>query len=163
MLFDMSIEQIGILTGIVATIATGCYFLYKEYKKKQLVYRRRFVGEFTNEGDITLSRPPFVNIVLTVDEDFGTLNGELQCPKIENTLNNPCIVTGKVKWNKTKIKIEQHHRGFHLIGKASLKLRQRKIEWTLIKGDSEQLPLKVILWRVEPLPVDATPLFEFKM
>jgi hypothetical protein len=146
----MTIEQFGIVFGVVASLATGLVFLLKEYQKKQKRNRKKLHRLWTNEGqnlwpDID-SHKIFLN--LKVDESDGQIVGTLEVTQLRFNYESPLgtlNVGGSMKYNSAILTIFKGRKdSFFDFGKAKIKLRKKQLFWELIEGD-EFFPSKAIL------------------
>lgn len=140
----MTIEQIIILTGIVAVVFTGVYFLHKNFKAKQLKFRRELSGQWSNERD--KFKTHFIELVLNVGIDNGEITGTIASRSLKgDSLTALCSVKGKLGLRFGAITISHVRDGKVIVyGKAKIKLRRKLIHWKLQEA-SDFFSTKTIL------------------
>jgi len=147
----MTIDKIGTLTAIIVAILGGLYFLYKEYLKKQLKFRKKLQKSWTNEGDITgwKNETHFINIDITTDIEDGEITGLIECRNLtSHEITNNISINGKLRYKKAKIRLSGFIGGKLIIyGKAKIKIKGKLIKWKLIHGDKDLFPKITILWK----------------
>jgi len=147
----MTLEQIGILTGIFSAIAAGIYFIFKEYKTEKLRIRVKFAGQWGNEGDVTWSKNEthFVELSLTVDQDDGEITGIIISRSVKSDDTLPTLsVNGKLHFKSANIKFTHVRHGEILVyGNAKITLKGKLLHWTLRDGFDDGFPEKTKLHR----------------
>jgi hypothetical protein len=145
----MTLEQIGVLTGILSAVFTGVYFLVKDFKEKRKKLRIKISGEWGNEGDVFLSKVEthFVELELEADIEDGEITGTIQSRVVLNETISPlCSVNGKLKFTSAEIQITHLRHGELLVlGKAKLKYKKKVLHWNLIEGVADFFPNKTKL------------------
>lgn len=140
----MTLEQIGILTGILSTVVAGIYFLVKNFKEKRRIFRTKFAGKWENEGDITWSKfeTHFVELKLEVDIENGEITGTIESRVVgSETTSPPCSVNGNLKCTSPGIQITHVRHGELLVyGKAKIKLKKKILYWNLEEGFADFFP-----------------------
>jgi hypothetical protein len=147
----MTIEQFGIIFGIVATSSTGVVFAIKEFKRQQVKYRNKLNRSWTNEGDVTLGfkETHFIDLKLVVDLEDGEIWGQyfVNARGVEELQDYS--VNGKLFYKIARIEIN-HFQGRRLIrlGKVKLKLKSngKQLKWKLTNGESQYFPEKTLMW-----------------
>ena len=125
----MTLEQVGILTGIMLAIKTGVYFIYKYYKEKQLKIREKITGHWGNEGDVVLNKyeTHFVELSLTIDKEDGEIKGTIKSRHLNGETKSPyCSVHGKLRYCFATLKIiPVRHGEFLKYGKVRIKFKRK--------------------------------------
>lgn len=140
----MTLEQIGICTGIVSAMFTGIYFIVNYINKKRRRIRRKFIGKWENDGDINWSKfeTHYMELELNVDVEDGKITGILRSNvNGEETTSPLCSVNGVVKFNSAKIEITHVRNGELLVyGKSIIKLKKKMLYWKLTEGVADFFP-----------------------
>lgn len=140
----MTLEQLGILTGILSVICTGIYFLAKKIKVKLEKIRQTFCGKWGNEGDVILSKSEthYVELELNVDIEDGEITGTVRSSvKGEETMSPLLSVNGNLRFNTAKIELTHVQNGELLIyGKAIIKLKNKMLYWELTESIADFFP-----------------------
>lgn len=140
----MTLEQIGILTGILSAVCTGAYFLLKNFKESKKKIRTKIAGRWGNEGDIIWikNETHFVELELDVDIEDGEITGTIKSRSVGNETESPlCSVNGQLKYKSATIEITHVRHGEILIyGKAEIELKKKILHWKLINGIADFFP-----------------------
>lgn len=145
----MTLEQIGILTGIFSAVCTGMFFVVKIFKERRINLRTKISGEWGNEGDFLWSKfeTHFVELELDVDIEDGEITGTVQSRIVEGETCSPfCSVNGKLRFTSAEIKITHVRHGELLVfGKAKIELKKKILYWDLKDGVADFFPNKTRL------------------
>jgi len=147
----MTLEQLGILTGIGSAILTGLYFIYKGYRDKRNKIREKITGQWGNEGDIVWSEHEthFVELVLTIDKEDGEITGTIKSKHTQEDITSPyCSVHGKLRFRSGELKILHVRHGELLpYGTVRIKFKRKILYWNLKNGVGDFFPKTTKLHR----------------
>ncbi|HEX7413907.1 MAG TPA: hypothetical protein VF411_07650 [Bacteroidia bacterium] len=144
----MTLEKIATVIGILSALSAGLYFLIKEYKKERLKLRKKLNSSWTNEGNVegTSNETHFVDLNIQVDADDGEITGLMKCRTLKNNQDLEDIsVNGRLKFNTAVVSFKK---GKFPMGNAKIKLKNKSLKWTLITGNSEDLPKSMLMWKI---------------
>ncbi|MFL0163027.1 hypothetical protein [Aquirufa salirivi] len=140
----MTLEQIGILTGILSAICTGIFFITKNFKESRRKLRNRICGQWGNEGDIIKSKfeTHFVELEIDLDIDDGEITGTVRSRNVNSETISPlCSINGKLKFKSAVIKLTHVRHGEQLLyGTAIIKLKKKTLHWKLNQGVADFFP-----------------------
>ena len=140
----MTLDQIGILTGILSAVSAGIYFLVKNFKEKRRKLRTKLTGKWGNEGDITWSKfeTHFVELELEVDIEDGEITGTVRSRVVgSETISPLCSVNGNLKFTSAEIQITHVRHGELLVfGIAKIELKKKILYWNLKEGVADFFP-----------------------
>ena len=102
-----NIEILGIVVGIVGVISSGIYFLYSQFRKKQLSLRKKLRGVWGNEGDMALSKyeTHFIIMELGCNLCDGALSGTFQCRNITTGDEFEMDIGGNFSFTKVRLDV----------------------------------------------------------
>lgn len=147
----MTIEQLGILTGVFSAFTTGCYFIYKKFKELRDANRSKVNGDWGNEGDISpkFVDTHFIEMSLTVDQESGEIYGVLESRQLNKEDTLPTLsVNGKLRFKSGVVRIT-HVRNGEIVeyGKTRILLKKRLLHWKLKSGIEDLFPKRAVLFK----------------
>lgn len=146
----LSLEEIGIITGICSALSAGGYFLSNKIQQKRLRIRRKVIGKWVNAGEASFGSDSHnLELDLEVDLDDGEIRGIVKSICIESESQSPlCSLVGKIRYNSSKIQIfhSRHGEGI-LYGEAKISFSKKVIVWKLKKGTGDIFPKTTVLYR----------------
>lgn len=145
---NITIEQLGIIVGILSAVAAGIYFCIKEYNSVKLRNRPRFQQSWTNEGDTTMGKKYTHFLYLEITEvEHGELVGIMRSRNLKEKYELENIsVNGTIGLKSATVRLLC---GRYPYGKVKLTLDKSRLKWKLIKGDTEALPNSTVMWKWE--------------
>lgn len=147
----MTLEQIGIITGILSAVFTGAYFLHKIFKERLIKIRKKISGEWGNEGDLVLSKleTHFIELTLEVDIEDGEITGTVKSTSLIDESYSPlCSVNGKLKYRTGRIEITHVRHGQVIVyGTVTIELKEKLLYWKLKDDVINFFPKETILFR----------------
>jgi hypothetical protein len=156
----MTIEDIGIIVGISASVSTGVVYLFKQFKIKTDRRWKRYAGEWTNKGGLGIvDGKHLIELSLTVDLEERRIKGKGKLHSDPMTENNkfgaldgiPITLDFEGKFKRGYIKAVVFRHDPHCYGYiGTVRLENYKKELvieTTDKGMESDFPLYVKLFR----------------
>jgi len=152
----MNFENIAYLTGIIATIVTGIYFVIKRFHERKNYYRQKLQNTWTNEGDVTfsVSETHFIDLNLKTNMESGDITGTINIRNIQTDAELKNIsVNGRLKFRKGHLILCNVIHNGHYVEYGKIKIIIGKygkdLLWIKQTGDSNYIPCKTLLWQFE--------------
>lgn len=148
-MLKLSIEEIGILTGIFSAIFTGGYFLLKKIEGKRVKIREKLNTKWVNAGEVSFGTDTHnLLLELNVDLEDGEINGVVKSECILTGSTSPlCSVVGILRYKSSKIEIWHSRNGEGIFyGKATITLKNKNLIWQIQKDPTEIFPQTTTLF-----------------
>ena len=159
----MYLNSLATLCAILTAVSAAGYFIYKEYRKKQLRYRKKLQGYWTNEGNIILSKyeTHFITVGISIDLEDGELSGVINSTEkgTENVYMHISL-QGRLRYKRAKIVLSVIKQGRVIeFGKAMIKIIGigKKLKWRILKDDNNMFPEYTILWKTSSSEINDMP------
>lgn len=148
----ISLEDLGILTGIISAFFGGMYFVFNLITKKRLRIRKKISGKWTNAGEASVddSETHNLELELEVDLEDGEISGVLKSSRIDGKSISPlCSVVGKLGYKSSQIELwySRHYGEGVIYGKATISLNKKVMIWNLKNGTADFFPDHTVLFK----------------
>lgn len=154
-LIMISLEEIGILTGIFSALAAAIYFVLEKIGKRRLKLRRKISGKWINAGEASFDNSESHNIELELEVDLedGEIGGVVKSIRIDGQASSPlCSVVGKLRFRSSRIQILHSRYGEGILfGEAKISLKNKVLVWKLKSGTADFFPNYTVLFRQSQL------------
>lgn len=146
----MDMKQLAPIVTILVSLIGGVYFLYKEYRKRQLKNRKNLSGEWTNEGDVTRSHleTHYMDVSLSIDTEDGEITGLVASRNLQTGASyNYISANGHFKYKSGIVTLRMSNRGLTVIGKVKISGTKKQLMWKMIGEENDLIPAKTLLHR----------------
>ncbi len=130
------------------TTLIGALLLLKEYKKKQLEYRHRLLGMYSNQGSHSGSgNTHLVTMKIRTDVLYGNIDGFINVKNLaDGTELNEIPLNGKLNYNGGTVVLNKFTGGEpEEIGKAEIKISGNHLQWKFVNGNHRFFPKQIFL------------------
>lgn len=150
----MNLETIFYLVTIFTSLVGGMRLIITAYNNKTIFYRKKLHDKWTNEGDIlNYKNTHYIDLDININIESGKICGVVDIRNLstDDTLVNVSI-NGRLKYKKAHLKLSNiiSYGRYIEYGEVILKIGKYGDEllWLRKKGDSNYLPDKVYLWKL---------------
>lgn len=147
----ISLEEIGILTGIFSALAAAIYFVVNIIEKRRLKIRRKINGKWINAGEASFDSSETHNLELELEVDLedGEIGGVVKSNRIDGQAISPlCSVNGKLRYKSSKVQIWHSRYGEGILyGEATISIKNKVLIWKLKKGTADFFPTNTVLYK----------------
>jgi hypothetical protein len=149
-MLKLSIEEIGILTGILSAIITGGYFLIKKIEEKRVKIREKLNTKWENAGEASFGTDTHnLFLELEVDLEDGEINGVLKSECLSTGSTSPlCSLVGKLRYKTANIELWHSRFGEGIFyGKAKITFKNKNLVWQIKKDPTNIFPRITTLFK----------------
>lgn len=154
MILMYSLEELGILTGILSALSAGGYFAYSKIKHKRIKIREKLNSKWENAGEASLGEDSHnLLLELEVDLEDGEIKGVVKSECLKTGSTSPlCSVSGKLRYKSGNIEI-WHSRNYGegiFYGKAQISFEKKNLVWYMKDDLTDLFPKVTTLYKRNP-------------